>query len=45
MNSSVKCIRKRLKEGCFMEKFAIFATLFRKYFTEQGVFCNFAVYN
>ena len=28
-----------------MGKFAIFATLFRKYFTEQRMFCNFAVYN
>lgn len=28
-----------------MGRFAIFATLFRKYFTEQGIFCNFAVYN
>ena len=27
-----------------MGKFAIFATLFRKYFTEQRMFCNFAVY-
>ncbi|WP_293589605.1 hypothetical protein, partial [Prevotella sp.] len=35
----------RLKEGYFMGKFAILATLFRKYFTEQRMFCNFAVYN
>lgn len=28
-----------------MGKFAILATLFRKYFTEQRMFCNFAVYN
>lgn len=28
-----------------MGKFAIFETLFRKYFTEQRIFCNFAVYN
>lgn len=28
-----------------MGKFTIYATLFRKHFTEQGMFCNFAVYN
>ena len=28
-----------------MRKFAILVTLFRKYFTEQRMFCNFAVYN
>lgn len=28
-----------------MGKFAILATLFRKYFTERRMFCNFAVYN
>lgn len=28
-----------------MGKFAILATLFRKYFTGQRMFCNFAVYN
>lgn len=28
-----------------MGKFAILATLSRKYFTEQRMFCNFAVYN
>ncbi len=28
-----------------MGKLAILATLFRKYFTEQRMFCNFAVYN
>lgn len=28
-----------------MGKFAILATLLRKYFTEQRMFCNFAVYN
>lgn len=28
-----------------MGKHAILATLFRKYFTEQRMFSNFAVYN
>ena len=28
-----------------MGKFAILATLSRKYFTEKMMFCNFALYN